>query len=115
MASLSEREGLRGKVQCIYMDPPYGIKFNSNWQPTTKSRDVREGKDSSVSREPEVIRAFRDTWRDQIHSYLGYLRDRLVAAGDLLHDSGSIFIQIGDENVHRVRGEVPSLTWWKFG
>ncbi len=103
MASLAEREGLRGKVQCIYMDPPYGIRFNSNWQPSTKSRDVREGKEDSVSREPEVIRAFRDTWKHEIHSYLGYLRDRLVSARALLHDSGSIFIQIGDENVHRVR------------
>jgi adenine-specific DNA-methyltransferase len=103
MASLAEREGLRGKVQCIYMDPPYGIKFNSNWQPSTKSRDVRDGNVKSVSREPEVIRAFRDTWKDGIHSYLGYLRDRLVAAKSLLHDSGSIFVQIGEENLHVVR------------
>ena len=103
MASLAEREGLRGKVQCIYMDPPYGIRFNSNWQPSTKSRDVREGKDDSVSREPEVIRAFRDTWKDGINSYLSYLRDRLVAARDLLHETGSLFVQIGDENVHLVR------------
>jgi adenine-specific DNA-methyltransferase len=103
MASLAERETLRGKVQCIYMDPPYGIRFNSNWQPSTKSRDVKEGKEDSVSREPEVIRAFRDTWKDEIHSYLSYLRDRLVAARDLLAESGSIFLQIGDENVHRVR------------
>lgn len=103
MASLAEREGLRGKVQCIYMDPPYGIRFNSNWQPSTKSRDVREGNESSVTREPEVIRAFRDTWKDGIHSYLNYLRDRLVVARDLLNDSGSIFLQIGDENVHRAR------------
>jgi adenine-specific DNA-methyltransferase len=103
MASLAEREALRGKVQCIYMDPPYGIRFNSNWQPSTKSRDVREGKEESVSREPEVIRAFRDTWKDGIHSYLAYLRDRLIVARDLLADSGSIFIQIGDENVHLVR------------
>jgi adenine-specific DNA-methyltransferase len=80
MGSLAEREGLRGKVQCIYMDPPYGIKFNSNWQPSTKSRDVRDGNQKSLSREPEVIRAFRDTWSDGIHSYLPYLRDRLVAA-----------------------------------
>lgn len=103
MASLAEREGLAGKVQCIYMDPPYGIKFNSNWQPSTKSRDVQDGKSSSVSREPEVIRAFRDTWKDGVHSYLSYLRDRLVAAHHLLHESGSIFVQIGDENVHIVR------------
>ena len=103
MASLAEREGLRGKVQCIYVDPPYGIRFNSNWQPSTKSRDVRDGNENSVSREPEVIRAFRDTWSDGIHSYLGYLRDRLVTARDLLNETGSIFIQIGDENVHIVR------------
>jgi adenine-specific DNA-methyltransferase len=103
MASLAEREGLRGKVQCIYMDPPYGIRFNSNWQPSTKSRDVREGKEESVSREPEVIRAFRDTWKDGVHSYLNYLRDRLTASRDLLHESGSIFVQIGEENVHIVR------------
>jgi adenine-specific DNA-methyltransferase len=92
MASLAEREGLRGKVQCIYMDPPYGIRFNSNWQPSTKSRDVRDGNENSVSREPEVIRAFRDTWSDGINSYLGYLRDRLVTARDLLNGTGSIFI-----------------------
>jgi adenine-specific DNA-methyltransferase len=103
MSSLAEREGLRGKVQCIYMDPPYGIRFNSNWQPSTKSRDVREGKEESVTREPEVIRAFRDTWKNGVHSYLAYLRDRLIAARELLADSGSIFVQIGEENVHRVR------------
>jgi adenine-specific DNA-methyltransferase len=103
MASLAEREGLRGKVQCIYFDPPYGIKFNSNWQPSTKSKDVRDGQHSAISREPEVIRAFRDTWKDGIHSYLSYLRDRLVIAHALLAESGSIFVQIGDENVHRVR------------
>jgi len=104
MASLADREALRGKVQCIYMDPPYGIRFNSNWQPSTKSRDVKEGKIEGVSREPEVIRAFRDTWKDEIHSYLSYLRDRLVVVRDLLHESGSVFVQIGDENVHLVRG-----------
>jgi len=103
MASLAEREALRGKVQCIYMDPPYGIKFNSNWQPSTKSRDVRDGDEKSISREPEVIRAFRDTWKNGIHSYLGYLRDRLNVAKNLLHDSGSIFVQIGEENLHVVR------------
>ena len=104
MASLAEREALRGKVQCIYMDPPYGIRFNSNWQPSTKSRDVRDGREESISREPEVVRAFRDTWKDEIHSYLSYLRDRFVVARDLLNESGSIFVQIGDENVHLVRG-----------
>jgi adenine-specific DNA-methyltransferase len=103
MGSLAEREALRGKVQCIYFDPPYGIKFNSNWQPSTKSRDVRDGKEESVSREPEVVKAFRDTWKDEVHSYLSYLRDRLTAARDLLSEKGSIFVQIGDENVHRVR------------
>jgi len=103
MASLAEREGLRGKVQCIYMDPPYGIRFNSNWQPSTKTREVRDGNEKSVTREPEVIRAFRDTWHDGIHSYLAYLRDRLIAAKTLLSDSGSIFVQIGEENLHVVR------------
>jgi len=103
MASLAEREGLRGQVQCIYFDPPYGIKFNSNFQWSTTSRDVKDGDRSHVTREPEQVRAFRDTWRDGIHSYLTYLRDRLTVARDLLHESGSIFVQIGDENVHRVR------------
>ena len=103
MASLAEREGLRGKVQCIYIDPPYGIKFNSNFQWSTTSRDVRDGDVSHITREPEQVKAFRDTWRDGIHSYLTYLRDRLTVARDLLTESGSIFVQIGDENVHRVR------------
>lgn len=103
MASLAEREGLRGKVQCIYFDPPYGIKFNSNFQWSTTSRDVKDGKADHITREPEQVKAFRDTWRDGIHSYLTYLRDRLTVARDLLTDSGSIFLQIGDENVHRVR------------
>jgi adenine-specific DNA-methyltransferase len=103
MASLVEREGLRGKVQCIYLDPPYGIKFNSNFQWSTTSRDVKDGNAGHITREPEQVKAFRDTWRDGIHSYLTYLRDRLIVARDLLHESGSIFVQIGDENVHRVR------------
>jgi adenine-specific DNA-methyltransferase len=103
MASLAEREGLRGKVQCIYLDPPYGIKFNSNFQWSTTSRDVKDGNTAHITREPEQVKAFRDTWRDGIHSYLTYLRDRLTVARDLLTDSGSIFVQIGDENVHRVR------------
>lgn len=103
MASLAEREGLRGKVQCIYFDPPYGIKFNSNFQWSTTSRDVKDGNVDHITREPEQVKAFRDTWRDGIHSYLTYLRDRLTVARDLLTDSGSIFVQIGDENVHRVR------------
>ena len=103
MASLAEREGLRGKVQCIYFDPPYGIKFNSNFQWSTTSRDVKDGNADHITREPEQVKAFRDTWRDGIHSYLTYLRDRLTVARGLLTDSGSIFVQIGDENVHRVR------------
>jgi adenine-specific DNA-methyltransferase len=103
MASLAEREGLRGKVQCIYLDPPYGIKFNSNFQWSTTSRDIKDGNVEQITREPEQVKAFRDTWRDGIHSYLTYLRDRLTVARDLLTDSGSIFVQIGDENVHRVR------------
>ena len=103
MASLAEREGLRGKVQCIYIDPPYGIKFNSNFQWSTTSRDVKDGKAEHITREPEQVKAFRDTWRDGIHSYLTYLRDRLTVARDLLTESGSIFVQIGDENLHRVR------------
>jgi adenine-specific DNA-methyltransferase len=103
MASLAEREGLRGKVQMIYIDPPYGIKFNSNFQWSTTSRDVKDGRPEHITREPEQVKAFRDTWRDGIHSYLAYLRDRLTVARDLLAESGSIFVQIGDENVHRVR------------
>ena len=103
MASLAEREGLRGKVQCIYIDPPYGIKFNSNFQWSTTTRDVKDGKADHITREPEQVRAFRDTWKDGIHSYLTYLRDRLSVARDLLVDSGSIFVQISDENLHRVR------------
>jgi adenine-specific DNA-methyltransferase len=103
MASLAEREGLRGQVQCIYLDPPYGIKFNSNFQWSTTSRDVKDGNVDHITREPEQVKAFRDTWRDGIHSYLTYLRDRFTMARDLLTESGSIFVQIGDENVHRVR------------
>jgi len=103
MASLAEREGLRGKVQCVYLDPPYGIKFNSNFQWSTTSRDVRDGNRDHISREPEQVKAFRDTWREGINSYLTYLRDRMTVARDLLTDTGSIFVQIGDENAHRVR------------
>ncbi len=102
MASLAKREDLRGKVQCIYFDPPYGIKFNSNFQWSTTSRDVKDGNAGHITREPEQVKAFRDTWRDGIHSYLTYLRDRLTVARDLLTDSGSIFVQIGDENLHLV-------------
>lgn len=103
MASLAEREGLRGKVQMIYVDPPYGIKFGSNWQASTRKRDVRDGKLEDATREVEQIKAFRDTWELGIHSYLSYLRDRLTVAKDLLTDSGSVYIQIGDENLHLVR------------
>jgi adenine-specific DNA-methyltransferase len=109
MASLAEREGLRGKVQCVYLDPPYGIRFNSNWQVTTQNREVRDGKREDVSREPEQVKAFRDTWKDSIHSYLTYLRDRLTVARELLSDSGSVFVQIGDENVHRVRAVIEEI------
>ena len=103
MASLAEREGLRGQVQMIYIDPPYGIKFGSNWQPSARKRTVRDGKLEDATREVEQIRAFRDTWQYGIHSYLSYLRDRLVVSRDLLTESGSVFVQIGDDNVHVVR------------
>src|SRR5688572_19669836 len=103
MASLAEREGLRGKVQCIYFDPPYGIRFNSNFQWSTTDRNPKDGNVGHITREPEQVKAFRDTWRDGVHSYLTYLRDRLTAARDLLSETGSVFVQIGDENVHRVR------------
>src|SRR5438477_6526607 len=103
MASLAEREALRGKVQMIYIDPPYGIRFQSNWQVSARKRDVKDGKLEDASREVEQIKAFRDTWELGIHSYLTYLRDRLLAARDLLTESGSCFVQIGDENVHLVR------------
>ena len=103
MASLAEREALKGKVQAIYFDPPFGIKFGSNWQVSTQDRDVKDGKQAEVSREPEQVKAFRDTWKDGIHSYLTYLRDRLIIMNELLTQSGSIFVQIGDENVHRLR------------
>jgi len=103
MASLAEREGLKGQVQCIYIDPPYGIKFNSNFQWSTTNTRVIDGKTDHLTREPEQVKAFRDTWADGIHSYLTYLRDRLTVARDLLAPSGSLFVQIGDENVHRVR------------
>ncbi len=103
MTSLAEKEGLKGKVQMIYMDPPYGIKFGSNWQVSTRKRDVRDGRVEDATRQPEQVKAFRDTWELGIHSYLTYLRDRLVVARSLLNNSGSVFVQIGDENVHLVR------------
>src|SRR5260221_4712416 len=103
MTSLAEKEGLKGKVQTVYIDPPYGIKFGSNWQVSTRKRDVKDGKAEDATRQPEQIRAFRDTWKLGIHSYLAYLRDRLVVARDLLTETGSVFVQIGDENVHLAR------------
>ncbi len=103
MTSLADKENLKGQVQCIYVDPPYGIRFGSNWQVSTRKRDVKDGKVEDLTREPEQIKAFRDTWNDGINSYLSYLRDRFTVARDLLTESGSIFVQIGDENVHRVR------------
>ena len=103
MTSLAEKEGLKGKVQMIYFDPPYGIKFGSNWQVSTRKRDVKDAKAEDATRQPEQIKAFRDTWQVGIHSYLAYLRDRLVSARELLTETGSCFVQIGDENVHLVR------------
>ena len=103
MTSLAEKEGLKGKVQMIYFDPPYGIKFGSNWQVSTRKRDVKDGKAEDATRQPEQVKAFRDTWQLGIHSYLSYLRDRLVTARELLTESGSVFVQIGDENVHLAR------------
>ena len=103
MNSLLEKEGMAGQVQMVYIDPPYGIKYGSNFQPFVNKRDVRDGKDEDLTQEPEMIRAFRDTWELGVHSYLTYLRDRLLLARELLRESGSIFIQISDENVHHVR------------
>ncbi len=103
LTSLAEKEAMKGKVQMIYMDPPYGIKFGSNWQVSTRKRDVKDGKEEDLTRQPEQIKAFRDTWELGIHSYLAYLRDRLTVARELLTESGSVFVQIGDENVHLVR------------
>ena len=103
MASLAEKEGLKGKVQMIYMDPPYGIKFGSNWQVSTRKRNVKDGNAADLTRQPEQVRAFRDTWERGIHSYLTYLRDRLAVARELLTETGSAFVQIGDQNVHLVR------------
>jgi len=103
MNSLLEKEGMAGKVQMVYLDPPYGIKYGSNFQPFVNKRDVKDGNDDDLTGEPEQIRAFRDTWELGIHSYLTYLRDRLLLARQLLTESGSVFVQIGDENVHHVR------------
>jgi adenine-specific DNA-methyltransferase len=109
MASLAEREGLRGKVQCIYVDPPYGIRFNSNFQWPTTNRHIKDGSVDHITREPEQVRAFRDTWCDGIHSYLTYLRDRLSVAHDPLCETGSIFVQIGEENLHLARSLLDEL------
>ncbi|HSI96735.1 MAG TPA: site-specific DNA-methyltransferase, partial [Gaiellaceae bacterium] len=103
MNSLLEKEGMAGKVQMVYLDPPYGIRYGSNFQPFVNKRDVKDGKDEDLTQEPEMIRAFRDTWELGIHSYLTYLRDRLLLARELLSESGSVFVQISDENVHHVR------------
>ena len=103
MNSLLKKEGMAGQVQMIYFDPPYGIKYGSNFQPFVNKRDVKDRNDADLTQEPEMIKAFRDTWELGIHSYLAYLRDRLLLSRELLHESGSIFVQISDENVHLVR------------
>jgi adenine-specific DNA-methyltransferase len=103
MTSLLERERMGGSIQCIYIDPPYGINFNSNFQARISDRAPTESKDEAVTREPEQIRAYRDTWQLGVHSYLTYLRDRLLIAHELLADEGSLYVQIGEQNVHRVR------------
>jgi adenine-specific DNA-methyltransferase len=103
MNSLLEFEGLAGQVQMIYIDPPYGVKFGSNFQPFVRKRDVKHGGDEDMTREPEMVKAYRDTWELGLHSYLTYLRDRLVVSKELLHESGSVFVQISDENLHHVR------------
>ena len=103
MNSLLQKEGMAGQVQMIYLDPPYGIKYGSNFQPFVGKRDVKDRSDADLTQEPEMIKAFRDTWELGIHSYLTYLRDRLLLAKDLLSESGSVFVQISDENLHHVR------------
>ena len=103
MNSLLEKEGMAGQVQMIYIDPPYGIRYGSNFQPFVNKRDVKDGRDEDLTQEPEMIKAFRDTWELGIHSYLVYMRDRLLLAREMLTESGSIFVQISDENVHYVR------------
>ena len=109
MNSLLEKEGMAGQVQMVYIDPPYGIKYGSNFQPFVNKRDVKDGKDEDLTAEPEMIKAFRDTWKLGIHSYLTYLRDRLLLAKELLSESGSIFVQISDENVHLVRNLIDEV------
>ncbi len=103
MNSLLEKEGMAGHVQMVYLDPPYGITYGSNFQPFVNRRDVKDGKDDDLTQEPETIQAFRDTWELKLHSYLTYMRDRLLLARELLHESGSVFVQISDENLHLVR------------
>src|SRR5690606_36253186 len=103
MNSLLQKESMAGKVQMIYFDPPYGIKYGSNFQPFVNKKDVKDKSDKDLTQEPEMLKAFRDTWELGIHSYLTYMRDRLLLAKDLLNETGSIFVQISDENVHRVR------------
>ena len=109
MNSLLEFEGLAGQVQMIYIDPPYGVKFGSNFQPFVRKRDVKHGGDEDMTREPEMVKAYRDTWELGLHSYLTYLRDRLMVAKELLHESGSVFVQISDENLHHVREVLDEL------
>ena len=113
MASLARREALAGKVQMIYMDPPYGIKYASNFQPEVGRRDVKD-KDEDLTREPEMVKAYRDTWTLGVHSYLSYLRDRLLLCKELLADTGSIFVQIGDENLHSVRNLMDEVFWQRI-
>lgn len=107
MNSLLEKEGMASKVQMVYFDPPYGIKYGSNFQPFVNKRDVKDGKDDDLSAEPEMIKAFRDTWELGIHLYLTYLRDRLLLTKEMLNDSVSIFVQISDENIHLVHSCYP--------
>jgi adenine-specific DNA-methyltransferase len=109
MNSLLQKESMAGKVQMIYIDPPYGIKYGSNFQPFTNKRDVKDGADADLTQEPEMIKAFRDTWELGIHSYLTYLRDRLLLAKELLHESGSVFVQISDENLHYIQGTLEEI------
>ncbi|WP_413912073.1 DNA methyltransferase [Candidatus Skiveiella danica] len=113
MNSLLQKEGMAGQVQMIYIDPPYGIKYGSNFQPFTNKRDVKDRSDADLTQEPEMIKAFRDTWELGIHSYLTYLRDRLLLAKDLLSETGSVFVQISDENLHHVRELMDELLGWK--
>jgi adenine-specific DNA-methyltransferase len=110
MNSLLEKEGMAGKVQMIYIDPPYGVNYNSNFQPEVQRRDVRHGDDNSLTREPEMIKAYRDTWRLGLHSYLSYFRDRLRTARELLAEEGSLFVQISDDNIHHVREVIDEIT-----